>query len=175
VEPGRLDLNFGRSICTAPHPIIGNAMSSGLNGRHRDKNGEINLSKRSVSAPTARPATTSLVQCARSTIRVNTNPPPTAQTAFRRAGGNSVAAEAKAPIWTACPDGKASSRLPESGIPRRCPSTVDRSGRCWSNIFLSPCGNADATRVVRRTWSLARRICAPPDRAYSHQAKAMAH
>jgi hypothetical protein len=37
--------------------------------------------------------------------------------AFRWAGGSTVAADAKAPIWTACPEGKASSGFPDKGIP----------------------------------------------------------
>jgi hypothetical protein len=49
------------------------------------------------------------------------------QTAFRWAGGSPVAADAGAPIWTACPDGKASSRFPDSGIPCTWPSTVRRA------------------------------------------------
>jgi hypothetical protein len=44
-------------------------------------------------------------------------------------GGSSAAADASAPTWIACPDGKASSALPERGTPRRWPSTVHRSGR----------------------------------------------
>jgi hypothetical protein len=51
---------------------------------------------------------TSLVQCASSTIRVNTSPPPMDQTTLRFAGGSTVAADASAPTWMAWPDGKAS-------------------------------------------------------------------
>jgi len=80
-----------------------------------------NLSIRSVTAPTTRPAATSLAQCASRTTRVATNPAPMLQITLRCFTGSVLAAEASAPMCTAWPDGNASSRLPEKGTPRQCP------------------------------------------------------
>jgi hypothetical protein len=121
-----------------------------------------------------RPAATSLVQCANSTILVKTNPAPIAHSVLRCREGSALAADASAPICTAWPDGKASSRFPESGTPRQCPRTVSRSGLSWSNIFFRMWGTADETSVVIRTWLLAPRDAESPDLAYSHHPTARA-
>ena len=126
------------------------------------------LIRRSVRAPTMRPAATSLVQCANSTILVKTSPAPIAHSVLHCRQGRTLAADARAPICAAWPDGKASSRFPESGTPRQCPRTVSRSGLSWSNIFFRMWGRADETSVVIRTWLLAPRDAESPDREYSH-------
>src|SRR5258708_5026278 len=115
-----------------------------------------------------RPTATSLVQCANSTILVETRPVPIAHSVLRCRGGRTLAADDSAPICTACPDGNASSLLPERGTPRQCPRIVSRSGLSWSNIFFRMWGKADDTSVVKRTWLLARRDAESPDREYSH-------
>jgi len=133
-----------------------------------------NLISRSVSAPKVSPAATSLVQCARRRILVSTRPTPAAQIALRCFVGKTLAADASAPMCTACPEGNASSRFPEIGIPCRWPAMVKRSGRSWSKMDFRRWGNADATSVVMRTWSLSRREFGPFDRQYSHQQAASA-
>ena len=89
-----------------------------------------NLSNRSVNPPMARPAATSLAQCASNTIRVRTSPAPSDQSRLRFPRGSTVAADASGPICMAWRDGKASSRLPEKGTPCKWPRMVRRSGRC---------------------------------------------
>ena len=121
-----------------------------------------------------RRAATSLVQCANSTILVKTNPAPIAHSVLRCREGRTLAADASAPTCTAWPDGKASSRFPESGTPRQCPRTVNRSGLSWSNIFFNMWGRADATSVVIRTWLLAQRDAESPHCEYSHHPAASA-
>src|SRR6202008_214658 len=61
---------------------------------------------RSSNPPSAKPATTSLVQCAKSRIRVAESASARARTTRRCIGGNRSAAEAKAPILTGCPGGE---------------------------------------------------------------------
>jgi hypothetical protein len=79
--------------------------------------------------------------------------------ADRSAGpaGNAPAADAKAPMWSARPEGKASSRFPENGTPWTCPITVLRSGRVWSNRIFKSWGSSDAATVSSRAWLPARR------------------
>src|SRR5436189_1678745 len=92
--------------------------ASGFNySRRGDPKPVQRLSSRSTAAPIARPAITSLVQCANRTIRVRTRPAPIDQARLRFAGGSSVAADASAPTWMAWPDGKASKGFPENGTP----------------------------------------------------------
>src|SRR5580698_1957596 len=102
-----LAILFEVSTAGRPKPVIGRSI-------------------RSIRPPISRPAATSLVQCASRTIRVSTSAAPVDQTAALCFGGSKLAAEANAPIWTAWPDGKESSRRPESGTPCQCPRTVRR-------------------------------------------------
>ena len=68
-------------------------------------------------APSANPATTSLAQWAKTTTRVSESPTANARTARRGPAGSVPAAEASAPMCSAWPEGKASSRLPEKEMP----------------------------------------------------------
>ena len=68
-------------------------------------------------APSANPAMTSLAQCARTTTRVTERPTASAWIARRGPTGKAPAADAKAPMCKAWPEGKASSRLPEKEMP----------------------------------------------------------
>jgi anaerobic selenocysteine-containing dehydrogenase len=84
----------------------------------RQQRKPVNLrTSRSEAAPRISPASTSLVQCASNTIRVATNPAPASHTRFRRPFGRQQAAEANAPTWTACPEGKASRAFPKWKTP----------------------------------------------------------
>lgn len=130
--------------------------------------------RRSSPAPIASPASTSLVQCARSTMRVRTSPVPAIHTALRWEGGNAVAAEEKAPTCRAWPDGKASFGFPENGTPLRCPCSVRRSGRFWLKTLLSRCGKTLAASAVRNRWSFSRRRASGCPRHHSHQPAARA-
>jgi hypothetical protein len=56
--------------------------------------------RRSVNAPSARPATTSLAQCVSRTTRASARPAPNAQTRLRFARGSTLAADTSAPAMT---------------------------------------------------------------------------
>ena len=123
-------------------------------------------------APSANPATTSLAQCASTTTRVSESPTASARIARRGPAGNVPAADASAPMCSAWPEGKASSRLPEKEMPWTWPSTVLRSGRVWSNRSFIPCGSNDAATVTSSAWLPARRSGSPRPREASQPAAA---
>lgn len=123
-------------------------------------------------APSANPATTSLAQCAKTATLVSERPTANARIALRGPAGKAPAADASAPMCSAWPEGKASSRLPEKEIPWRCPITVLRSGRVWSNRSFSPCGSSEAATVTSTAWLPARCSGSPPPREASQPAAA---
>src|SRR5690242_16353942 len=100
----------------------------------------IGRTSRSSKAPAAKPAATSLAQCASSRMRVAESVMASPRAIHRCDGGNRLAAEASAPMCRAWPEGKASRELPEKGTPRQWPLTVRRSGRTWSTSALRRCG-----------------------------------
>ena len=102
---------------------------------------------RSIKTPSAKPASTSLAQCASRTTRVEAITQPRPQAAGPRCRSSRVTAAATAPICTAWPDGKASYGLPERGIPRP-PRRTLRSGRCWLMRRLRRCGTTALTAAV---------------------------
>ena len=100
-------------------------------------------------------------------MRVRDSPTASARIARRGPAGNAPAADAKAPMCSAWPEGKASLRLPENGTPRICPMTVRRSGRVWSNRSFKPWGSSDAATVTSRAWLPAHRSGSPRPREAS--------
>jgi len=58
--------------------------------------------------------------------------------------------------------------------PCRCPTTVRRSGRVWSNTAFRPCGSNDAAIVTNRAWLPARRSTSLRPREASQPAAARA-
>ena len=71
-----------------------------------------------MTAPSANPATTSLAQCARSTMRVNERPTASARIARRGRAGNAPAADASAPMCNAWPEGKAEPKTASAQEPQ---------------------------------------------------------
>lgn len=62
-------------------------------------------------------------------MRVSVSPTAITRIARRRPADNALGADASAPMCSAWPEGKASFRLPESGMPWTWPINVRRSGR----------------------------------------------
>src|SRR5579871_707738 len=102
---------------------------------------ETGRNSRSSITPAHSPITTSLAQCASRTTRVKARAVPPSQIHGVTLGSIHAAADATAPICIAWPEGNASSRLPDLGMPCRGGRTR-RSGRSWSMMCLRPCARA---------------------------------
>jgi hypothetical protein len=132
------------------------------------------LIRRSVTAPTRRPAATSLAQCANSTTLVKTSPAPIAHSILRCREGRTRAADASAPICTAWPTERRQAFCRRGALRANAPQPL--TGQASPDrTSSSGCAAKRMRQVIIRMWLLVRRDAGSLGREYSHHPAAIAH